>query len=205
VGSWLLVERLRDGKATTLGAASGAVAGLVAITPSCGSVSPLGALVIGAVAGVACSYAVGLKYRLNYDDSLDVMGLHGVGGFVGMLLIGLLATATVTGGDEGLLYGGGLGLLGRQAAASAVVAVYAFGITWLVAWAIQRTMGFRVEPSHERSGLDLIVHGETAYDLAVAPSGQLAGVLGRPAAPPAESDEADQPAAVPAGTQERAG
>jgi Amt family ammonium transporter len=113
--------------------------------------------VIGAAAGVACSYAVGLKYRLNYDDSLDVLGLHGVGGFVGMLLIGLLATATVTGGDDGLLYGGGFGLLGRQAAASAVVAVYAFAVTWLVASVIQRTMGFRAEPSHERSGLDLIV------------------------------------------------
>ncbi len=204
VGSWLLVERLRDGKATTLGAASGAVAGLVAITPSCGSVNPLGALVIGAAAGVACSYAVGLKYRLNYDDSLDVLGLHGVGGLVGMLLIGLLATATVTGGDDGLLYGGGLGLLGRQAAASAVVAVYAFAVTWLVASVIQRTMGFRAEPSHERSGLDLIVHGETAYELGMAPSGQLAGVLGRPATPPAEPDEseAERTAAVPTGSPE---
>jgi Amt family ammonium transporter len=207
VGSWLLVERLRDGKATTLGAASGAVAGLVAITPSCGSVNPLGALVIGAAAGLACSYAVGLKYRLNYDDSLDVAGLHGVGGLVGMLLIGLLATATVTGGDDGLLYGGGLGLLGRQAAASVVVAVYAFAVTWLVATVIQRTIGFRVEQSQERSGLDLIVHGETAYELGMAPSGQLAGVLGRPAAPPAEPDEVtdQRTAAVPAGPPEEMG
>jgi Amt family ammonium transporter len=142
---------------------------------------------------------VGLKHRLNYDDSLDVAGIHGVGGLVGMLLIGVLATATVTGGDDGLLYGGGLGLLGRQAAASVVVAVYAFVITWLVATVIQRTIGFRVEQSHERSGLDLIVHGETAYDLGIAPSGQLAGILGRPAAPPTGPGEAtgQQTAAVP--------
>lgn len=199
VGTWLLVERLRDGKATTLGAASGAVAGLVAITPSCRSVNPLGALVIGAAAGLACSYAVGLKHRLNYDDSLDVAGIHGVGGLVGMLLIGVLATATVTGGDDGLLYGGGLGLLGRQAAASVAVAAYAFATTWLVATVIQRTIGFRVQQSHERSGLDLIVHGETAYDLGIAPSGQLAGILGRPAAPPTGPGEAtgQQTAAVP--------
>ena len=180
VGAWLVVERIRDGKATTLGAASGAIAGLVAITPSCGSVNPLGALVIGTAAGVACAYAVGLKYRYRYDDSLDVLGLHGVGGWVGMLLIGLLATATVTGGQEGLFYGGGFGLLGRQAAAAAVVAVYAFGATWVVAWLIQRFMGFRVDPSDERSGLDLIVHGETAYELSITPPGHLAGVLGRP-------------------------
>jgi ammonium transporter, Amt family len=184
VGSWLIVERIRDGKATTLGAASGAVAGLVAITPSCGSVNPLGALVIGAAAGVACCYAVGLKYRLNYDDSLDVAGLHGVGGMVGMLLIGLLATATVTGRDNGLFYGGGLGLLGRQAAAAAVVAVYAFAVTWVVATVIQRTMGFRVSRSEENSGLDLIVHGESAYELTSTSTGHFAAVLGRPVSEP---------------------
>jgi Amt family ammonium transporter len=181
LAAWLVVERIRDGKATTLGAASGAIAGLVAITPSCGSVNPFGALLIGTAAGVACCYAVGLKYRYNYDDSLDVLGLHGVGGWVGMVLIGLLATATVTGGQEGLFYGGGLSLLGRQTLAAAVVAVYAFGATWLVAWLIQRTMGFRVDPSDERSGLDLIVHGETAYELSISPPGHMAAVLGRPA------------------------
>ena len=191
VGAWLIVERIRDGKATTLGAASGAIGGLVAITPSCGSVNPLGALIIGAAAGVACSYAVGLKYRYNYDDSLDVLGLHGVGGWVGMLLIGLLATATVTGGQEGLFYGGGLSLLGRQAAAAAVVAVYAFGATYGVAWLIQRFMGFRVAAGEERSGLDLIVHGETAYELSITRPGHMAGVLGRPAAETAAAQEAE--------------
>jgi Amt family ammonium transporter len=193
VAAWLLVERIRDGKATTLGAASGAIAGLVAITPSCGSVNPLGALIIGAAAGVACCYAVGLKFRYRYDDSLDVLGLHGVGGWVGMVLIGLLATATVTGGQEGLFYGGGLSLLGRQTAAAAIVAVYAFGATYAVAWLIQRLMGFRVDASDERSGLDLIVHGETAYELSVAGAGHLAGV-GTPSASPAKAATATKTA-----------
>ncbi|MEU0558158.1 ammonium transporter [Dactylosporangium sp. NPDC006015] len=164
VGGWLIVERWRDGHPTTLGAASGAVAGLVGITPSCGSVNPLGALVIGAVAGVACCYAVGLKYRLGYDDSLDVVGVHGVGGLIGTVLIGVLATAVVTGGEDGLVFGGGAGLLGRQALAVLVVAVYAFGATWLVAKAVDRTVGFRVAPEHERGGLDLVIHAESAYE-----------------------------------------
>ena len=164
VGGWLLVERFRDGKPTTLGAASGAVAGLVAITPACGSVSPLGAIVVGGVAGAVCAWAVSLKYKLGYDDSLDVAGVHGVGGATGMLLIGLFATATVTGGADGLLYGGGFGLLGRQAAAVAIVAVYAFGVSWLLATAVHRTIGFRVRPDDERGGLDLVIHGETAYE-----------------------------------------
>ncbi|GAA2335856.1 ammonium transporter [Dactylosporangium salmoneum] len=162
---WLVVERLRDGHPTTLGAASGAVAGLVAITPSCGSVSPLGALAIGAIAGAACCFAVSLKYRLGYDDSLDVAGVHGVGGLLGTLLIGLLATSAVTGGDSGLLYGGGLALLGRQAMAVVVVAAYAFGVTWLLAKGVDRLVGFRVSEEHERTGLDLVVHAETAYEL----------------------------------------
>jgi Amt family ammonium transporter len=179
VAGWLLVERRRDGKATTLGAASGAVAGLVGITPACGSVTPLGALVVGLVAGVACSYAVGLKYRLGYDDSLDVAGVHGVGGVTGMLLIGVLASAAVTGNQRGLLSGGGGGLLGRQALASLVVAAYAFGLTWLIAQAIQRVLGFRADPDHERSGLDLAIHGETAYEL----GGQLGHLTGAPARP----------------------
>jgi ammonium transporter, Amt family len=165
VAGWLLVERIRDGKATTLGAASGAVAGLVAITPSCGSVNPLGALLIGVIAGVVCGYMVGLKHRLGYDDSLDVAGVHGVGGFVGTVLIGLLATATVTGGPRGLLFGGGAGLLGRQALAAVTVAAYSFAVTWVIATVLNRTVGFRVERDDEHGGLDLAVHGETAYDL----------------------------------------
>ncbi|MDM7855964.1 ammonium transporter [Cellulomonas alba] len=178
VGGWLFVERRRDGKATTLGAASGAVAGLVAITPACGAVNPIGALLIGLTAGLACSYAVGLKYRLGYDDSLDVAGVHGVGGVTGMLLIGVLATATVTGHARGLLFGGGVGLLVRQAVAVVVIAAYAFGATWLIARTVQRTVGFRAHEDHERTGLDLAVHGETAYELAATHLGHRAVPLG---------------------------
>jgi Amt family ammonium transporter len=168
---WLAVEMRRDRHATTLGAVSGAVAGLVGITPACGSVNPLGALVIGLLAGVAASYAVGLKFRLGYDDSLDVAGVHGVGGFVGTLLIGVLATAAVTGHARGLLYGGGFDQLGRQALAAVVVGAYAFGVSWLLAKAVDRTLGFRVSRDDELAGLDLLVHGEGAYDLGAHTAG----------------------------------
>jgi Amt family ammonium transporter len=178
VAGWLLVERRRDGRATTLGAASGAVAGLVAITPACGSVNPLGAMLIGVTAGLVCSSAVGLKYRLGYDDSLDVAGVHGVGGVTGMLLIGVLATAAVTGHQRGLAFGGGVGLLARQAVAVLVVAAYAFGMTWLIATAVQRTVGFRIDREHERTGLDLAVHGESAYELSTTHAGHLTGATG---------------------------
>jgi ammonium transporter, Amt family len=183
VAGWLLVERRRDGKATTLGAASGAVAGLVAITPACGAVNPVGAMLIGLVAGLACSYAVGLKHRLGYDDSLDVAGVHGVGGVTGMLLIGVLATAAVTGHERGLAFGGGVGLLVRQAVAVLVVAGYAFGVTWLIATAIQRTVGFRAHHDDERTGLDLAVHGESAYELSATHGGHRSGILGGAARP----------------------
>ena len=119
---WLAVERIRDGKPTTFGAASGVVAGLVAITPSCGTVNTLGAVVVGLVAGIVCSFAIGLKFRFGYDDSLDVVGVHFVGGVVGVLLIGLLATEVMTGGPHGLFYGGGFAQLGKQALAVVVVA-----------------------------------------------------------------------------------
>ncbi|WUL62588.1 ammonium transporter [Streptomyces sp. NBC_00344] len=161
---WLFVEQRRDGHPTTLGAASGAVAGLVAITPSCGSVGLIGALVVGLVAGVLCSYAVGWKFRLNYDDSLDVVGVHLVGGIVGTILIGLFATSAMTGGAEGLLYGGGFGQLGRQAVGVVAVGVYAFAVTYGIGKAIDRLAGFRVEEEHEYQGLDLTVHAESAYD-----------------------------------------
>ena len=118
---WLSVEQIRDGKPTTFGAASGVVAGLVAITPSCGTVNTLGAAVVGMAAGVVCSFAIGVKFRLNYDDSLDVVGVHFVGGVVGVLLIGVLATEVMTGGPSGLFYGGGLAQLGKQALAMVVV------------------------------------------------------------------------------------
>ncbi|MFJ2261336.1 ammonium transporter [Streptomyces sp. NPDC087844] len=146
------------------GSASGAVAGLVAITPSCGSVSLLGALVIGLAAGVVCSYAVGWKFRFGYDDSLDVVGVHLVGGVIGTLLIGVFATGTMTGGAEGLLYGGGLGQLGRQLVAILTVGAYAFAVTYGVAELIDRVVGLRADEEHEQTGLDLTVHAGTAYD-----------------------------------------
>ncbi|WP_371496733.1 ammonium transporter [Kitasatospora sp. NBC_00374] len=161
---WLLVEKRRDGHATTLGAASGAVAGLVAVTPSCGSVDLLGALVIGLAAGVVCSYAVSWKFRFGFDDSLDVVGVHLVAGVIGTVLIGLFATATMTGGAAGLLHGGGLGQLGRQLVAVLAVGAYAFAMTYGIGKAIDRLMGFRASPEHELTGLDLAVHAETAYD-----------------------------------------
>ncbi|NUT25279.1 MAG: ammonium transporter [Streptomyces sp.] len=161
---WLFVEHKRDGHPTTLGAASGAVAGLVAITPSCGSVSLLGALVIGLAAGVVCSYAVSWKFRFGYDDSLDVVGVHLVGGVIGTLLIGVFATATMTGGAEGLLHGGGFAQLGKQLVAIVVVAAYAFLVTYGIGKVIDKTMGFRASEDQEHTGLDLTVHAETAYD-----------------------------------------
>jgi Amt family ammonium transporter len=161
---WLLVEQRRDGHPTTLGAASGAVAGLVAVTPSCGSVSLLGALTVGLTAGTVCSYAVGWKFRLNYDDSLDVVGVHLVGGVIGTLLIGVFAAHEMTGGVEGLLYGGGLGQLGAQLAGVAAVGTYAFAVTYGLGRLIDRLMGLRADEEHERTGLDLTVHAESAYD-----------------------------------------
>jgi ammonium transporter, Amt family len=161
---WLSVEQRRDGHPTTLGAASGAVAGLVAITPACGVVSLPGALVVGLAAGVVCSYAVGWKFRLNYDDSLDVVGVHLVGGVLGTLLIGLFATAAMTGGTDGLLYGGGLAPLGRQLVAVLAVGAYAFAVTYGIGRLLDRVMGLRASEEHEYTGLDLTVHAETAYD-----------------------------------------
>ncbi|MGV9244820.1 ammonium transporter [Streptomyces sp. NPDC003710] len=161
---WLFVEQKRDGHPTTLGAASGAVAGLVAITPSCGTVSLLGALVVGLAAGVVCSYAVSWKFKLNYDDSLDVVGVHLVGGVIGTLLIGLFAVGEMTGGTKGLLYGGSAALLGKQLLAVAVVAVYAFAVTYGIGKAIDKVMGLRASEEQEHTGLDLTVHAETAYD-----------------------------------------
>lgn len=162
---WLVVEKFRDGHPTSLGAASGVVAGLVAITPAAGSVSPLGSLVIGAVAGAACAYAVGLKYRLGYDDSLDVVGVHFVGGWVGTLLIGFLADPSSPAGVAGLFYGGGLDQLWRQFAGALTVTVYAFAVSLLIAFAIKKTIGWRISPADELSGIDLAEHSEAGYDL----------------------------------------
>ncbi|MFC9948018.1 ammonium transporter [Streptomyces pratensis] len=161
---WLFVEQRRDGHPTTFGAASGVVAGLVAITPACGTVGVLGAGVVGLVAGVICSYAVAWKFRFGYDDSLDVVGVHFVGGVVGTLLIGLFATATMTGGPEGLLQGGGVDQLVRQAVAVIAVAAYTFLVTYGIGKAIDRLMGVRASEEEELTGLDQTVHAESAYD-----------------------------------------
>jgi Amt family ammonium transporter len=160
---WLTVEQIRDGKPTTFGAASGVVAGLVAITPSCGTVNTLGALIVGLLAGVICSFAVGLKFKLNYDDSLDVVGVHFVGGVVGVVLIGLLATDVMTGGARGLFYGGGFVQLGKQLLAMAVVAAYAFTATFVLGKIIDKVMGFRLSAEDETAGVDFTQHAETAY------------------------------------------
>ncbi|MDJ0415127.1 ammonium transporter [Rhodococcus opacus] len=175
---WLLVEQKRDGHPTTFGAASGVVAGLVAITPSCGTVSMVGALVVGAVAGVVCSFAVGWKFRLGYDDSLDVVGVHLMGGIVGTLLIGLLATEVMTDGPEGLFYGGGFAQLGKQLLAVVVVALYAFGMTYALGKLIDRIFGFRVSAEDESSGIDLALHAESAYEHGVLGHGPGGGGQG---------------------------
>ncbi|MDX6740026.1 ammonium transporter [Actinocorallia sp. A-T 12471] len=162
--AWMLVEKLRDGHATTLGAASGAITGLVAITPSCGAVTPVGALVLGAVAGLICPLAVSLKYKLGYDDALDVVGVHMVGGLVGTILIGLLASSDAPNGQDGLFYGGGIGLLGTQALAAVAVLAYSFVVTLAIAFVLKKTIGLRVEGHVEASGIDFAVHKELAYD-----------------------------------------
>ena len=169
---WLVVERIRDGAPTTLGIASGIVAGLVAITPACAFVSPLGALALGLVAGVACAFAVGLKYRFGFDDSLDVVGVHLVGGIVGALLIGFLATTAVNGdGADGLLAGGGFGLLGKQAVAVLATLAYSFTVTFVIAKVIDRVLGFRISADDEVAGIDGTAHAETAYDFGTIRAG----------------------------------
>ncbi|MCK9795654.1 ammonium transporter [Isoptericola sp. 4D.3] len=155
---WLVVEKLRDGSATSLGAASGVVAGLVAITPAAGSVSPVGSIAVGAVAGVLSAYAVGLKYRFGYDDSLDVVGVHLVSGLWGTVAIGFLATET------GLFYGGGLNQLAVQAIIAAVAVVFSGVVTYLIAIALKAVMGWRISEEAEVAGIDLAVHSETAYE-----------------------------------------
>lgn len=175
---WLVVERYRDGHATSLGAASGLVSGLVAITPSGSSLSPLGALVMGAAAGVICALAVGLKYRFGYDDSLDVVGVHLVGGLVGTFGIGLIATAAAPAGIDGLFYGGGVDQLGKQVFAGLVVLVYAFVVSGIIGLVVDRLLGFRVDEEHEVTGIDLVIHAETAYDLHATAGTRTSGFLG---------------------------
>ena len=164
--SWITFEKFRDGKATTLGVASGAIAGAVVITPACGYVNPIGALILGLIAGVASSYAVSRKYKFGYDDSLDVVGVHGVSGIVGMIGIGLFATATVNAtGKEGLFINGSPNLLIKQLIAIVAVAAFSFCTTWVIATVITRTIGFRVPREEELTGLDTTYHAESAYDI----------------------------------------
>ena len=171
--AWLGVEKLRDGHATTLGAASGAIAGLVAITPACNVVTPIGAIAVGLVAGGACAFAVSFKYRLGYDDSLDVVGIHLVGGIVGSLIIGLLASQTATGEDgiEGLLYGGGLEQLGKQTVAVLAVMAYSFVLSFLLGKLVDKTIGFRISEEDEATGVDETSHAEAAYEFGGIRSG----------------------------------
>ena len=166
LGGWLLVEKIRQGHPTSLGAASGAVAGLVAITPACAFVAPWAAVVIGLLAGIFCSLAVSLKYKFNLDDSLDVVGVHLVGGIWGSLAIGLFGASAVNSvGIDGLFYGGGSALLGKQAIGVAVVALYSFIATLIIGFAIEKTIGFRVKRDVEVAGIDLNEHAETAYEM----------------------------------------
>jgi Amt family ammonium transporter len=162
--AWLLVEKIRDGHSTSLGGASGVVAGLVAITPACAAVSPIGAIIVGLVAGALCALAVGLKFKLGYDDSLDVVGVHLVGGLVGTIIIGFLATSDAPAGIDGLFYGGGLDQLWRQVVGAGAVLLYSFFLTYVIGFAIQKTMGFRISEEDEVTGIDTVEHAESAYD-----------------------------------------
>jgi ammonium transporter, Amt family len=156
---WLVVERLKDGKPTSVGAASGAVAGLVAITPACANLEPGWALLLGVVAGAVCALAVELKFKLGFDDSLDVVGIHLVGGLIGTLYLGFFAI------DTGLFTGGDLGQLTVQVIAAGAVLLYSFVVAFVFGFAIEKTIGFRVKNEDEIAGIDTVVHGEEGYAL----------------------------------------
>ena len=169
---WLLVEKIRNGHATSLGAASGAVSGLVAITPACAFVAPWAAVVIGFIAGILCSLAVSLKYKFGFDDSLDVVGVHLVGGVWGSLAIGLFGASAVNSiGLDGIFYGGGTALLSKQALGVGLVLAYSFIATLIIGYAIEKTIGFRVKREVEIEGIDLKEHAESAYELASSSRG----------------------------------
>nr|WP_223298501.1 ammonium transporter [Candidatus Planktophila dulcis] len=169
---WLLVEKIRNGHATSLGAASGVVAGLVAITPACAFVAPWAAVVIGLIAGILCSLAVGLKFKFGLDDSLDVVGVHLVGGIWGSLSVGFFGTSVVNSvGVDGIFYGGGSDLLAKQALGVGLVAAYSFIATLIIGFAIEKTIGFRVTREVEIEGIDLKEHAESAYELASSSRG----------------------------------
>ncbi|WP_413353465.1 ammonium transporter [Microbacterium sp. 1P06AB] len=157
--AWLLVEKIKDGKPTSVGAASGAVAGLVAITPACGNLDPVWAIVLGLIAGAVCALAIELKYKLGFDDSLDVVGIHLVGGLIGTLYLGFFAR------DTGLFMGGDASQLIVQAIAAVAVLAYSFVLAFVIGFAIEKTIGFRVKNEDEIAGIDTIVHGEAGYVL----------------------------------------
>ncbi len=185
--AWLLIEKIRDGKATSLGAASGVVAGLVAITPACGALSPVGAIILGAVAGALCALAVGLKYRFGYDDSLDVVGVHLVGGLVGTVGIGFLATS------GGLFYGDGVKQLVVQVAVALFAMIWAAVATLVVGLVVKALIGLRIDEEDEVTGIDFADHGESAYDLTGSGATRRSSVLAGTATPAAaEADPASE-------------
>jgi Amt family ammonium transporter len=172
---WLAFEKLRNGHSTSLGAASGAVAGLVAITPACAFVDPIGAAAIGVITGVICAWAVELKFKLGFDDSLDVVAVHLFGGIIGSLAVGFVGTSAVNSvGVDGIFYGGGAALLGKQAIGVGLVLAYSFVVTLIIGFVINKTIGFRVNSVDEVEGIDITVHAETAYDMKISSRG---GVL----------------------------
>ena len=208
---WLIVEWIRDRKPTLVGASSGAVAGLVAITPACGFIAPLPSVVLGLVAGAVSALAVSLKYKLGYDDSLDVVGVHFVAGWIGSLSIGLFATVQTNslitdglGASEGLFYGGGLTQLGRQFAAGAIVSVFSFTVAYALGFLINKTIGFRAAAESEIDGIDVAEHAESAYDLAPSTGGSSGGgafAMAGIGAPAAQSPARPAPGSkAPAGT-----
>lgn len=163
---WLLVEKIRDGHPTSLGVASGVVSGLVAITPACAFVAPWAAVVIGLFAGIFCALAVGIKYLFNFDDSLDVVGVHLIGGLWGCLSIGFFGSTAINSlGLNGLFYGGGASLLGKQAFGAFFVLTYSFIATLIIGFIIDKSIGFRVKPDAEVAGIDYDQHAETGYEL----------------------------------------
>ncbi|MEJ3405953.1 ammonium transporter [Rathayibacter sp. YIM 133350] len=166
---WLLVEKLKDGKPTSIGAASGAVAGLVAITPACNALTPFWAIILGVIAGAVCALAIDLKFKLGFDDSLDVVGIHLVGGLIGTIYIGFFGLTHIDGdaskGFSSLLYGGSFVQLGAQLIGALSVLIYSFVLAYAIGWVIQKTMGFRITNEDEAAGVDTIVHGEEGYAL----------------------------------------
>ena len=160
--AWLVVEKIRDGKPTSVGAASGAVAGLVAITPACAALTPGWAILLGIIAGAVCALAIDLKFKLGFDDSLDVVGVHLVGGLVGTLYLGFFANGT------GLINSGNLTQLLVQAIAALSVMLYSFVLAFIIGFVIEKTIGFRIKNEDEIAGVDLVVHGEEGYVLADA-------------------------------------